>query len=87
MVKSSQLTYDTSNKDHHHWRAFCNFAETTVAQLSVDAAVEGDRRKALQCFLLYPLTTDIDVAKKTGYLSNQRQGIPVTILEITFALN
>ena len=44
-------------------------------QLSVDAAVEGDRRKALQCFLLDPLTTDIHVAKKIldAYLTNYKE--------------
>src|SRR5512147_1109572 len=34
--------------------------ETTVAQLCVDAAVMGNREKALQCLLLDPVMTDID---------------------------
>ena len=38
--------------------------ETTVAQLSVDASVEGDRQKALQCLLLDPVITDIETAKQ-----------------------
>ena len=52
--------------------------ETTVAQLSVDAAVEGDREKALQCFLLDPVTTDIDIAKKIldDYLMSYKEYLP-----------
>ena len=52
--------------------------ETTVAQLGVDAAVEGDREKALQCFLLDPVTTDIDIAKKIldDYLTTYKEYLP-----------
>ena len=52
--------------------------ETIVAQLCVDAAVEGDRAKALQCFLLDPVVTDIDTAKKIldDYLMSYREYLP-----------
>ena len=52
--------------------------ETTVAQLGVDAAVEGNHEKALQCFLLDPVTTDIDVAKKIldDYLMSYKEYLP-----------
>jgi len=35
-----------------------------VTQLCVDAAVHGDRQAALQCLLLDPMITDLDVAGK-----------------------
>src|SRR5512142_45606 len=38
--------------------------ETMVAQLGVDAAVEGSRAKALQCLLLDLVITDIDTARR-----------------------
>ena len=38
--------------------------ETTVSQLCVDAAVEGNRQKALQCLLLDPVVNDIELAKQ-----------------------
>jgi alpha-galactosidase len=52
--------------------------ETTVAQLCVDAAVEGNREKALQCLLLDPVITDIDTAKKIldAYLTSYREYLP-----------
>ena len=52
--------------------------ETTVAQLCVDAAVEGDREKALQCLLLDPVITDIDIAKKIldDYLTSYKEYLP-----------
>jgi alpha-galactosidase len=52
--------------------------ETTVAQLSVDASVEGDRQKALQCLLLDPVITDIETAKQVldAYLSDYKQYLP-----------
>ena len=52
--------------------------ETTVAQLCVDAAVEGSREKALQCLLLDPVITDIDVAKNIldDYLTEYREYLP-----------
>ena len=37
--------------------------EITVTQLCVDAAVHGDRDAALQCLLLDPVITDLDIAK------------------------
>ena len=52
--------------------------ETTAAQLCVDAAVEGDREKALQCLLLDPIVADIDTAKKIldDYLTEYREYLP-----------
>ena len=52
--------------------------EITTAQLCVDAAVEGDRDKALQCLLLDPVITDIDTAKKIldDYLTSYREYLP-----------
>jgi alpha-galactosidase len=52
--------------------------ETTVAQLCVDAAVEGDRRKALQCLLLDPVVNDFEQARQIldDYLSNYREYLP-----------
>jgi alpha-galactosidase len=52
--------------------------ETTVAQLCVDAAVEGSREKALQCLLLDPVISDIDVARKIldDYLIHYKEYLP-----------
>jgi alpha-galactosidase len=52
--------------------------ETVVAQLGVDAAVEGSREKALQCLLLDPVITDIGTAKKIldDYLTSYREYLP-----------
>jgi alpha-galactosidase len=52
--------------------------ETAVAQLCVDAAVEGSREKALQCLLLDPVITDIDTAKKIldDYLTSYKEYLP-----------
>ena len=52
--------------------------ETLVAQLCVDAAVEGSREKALQCLLLDPVITDIDTAKKVldDYLTSYKEYLP-----------
>jgi len=52
--------------------------ETTVAQLCVDAAVEGNREKALQCLLLDPVITDMDTAKKIldDYLTSYKEYLP-----------
>jgi alpha-galactosidase len=52
--------------------------ETTVAQLCVDAAVEGSREKALQCLLLDPVITDIDTARKIldDYLMSYKEYLP-----------
>jgi alpha-galactosidase len=52
--------------------------ETTAAQLCVDAAVEGDRRKALQCLLLDPVITDIETAGQVleVYLAEYKEYLP-----------
>ncbi|MEW6083675.1 MAG: hypothetical protein AB1607_03675 [Chloroflexota bacterium] len=52
--------------------------EVSVAQLCVDAAVEGNHQKALQCLLLDPVITDIDVAKKVldRYLMEYKEYLP-----------
>ncbi len=52
--------------------------EISVAQLCVDAAVEGDRQKALQCLLLDPVITDIETAKQVldDYLTAYREYLP-----------
>lgn len=52
--------------------------ETIVAQLCVDAAVEGSREKALQCLLLDPVITDIDTARKIldDYLTSYKEYLP-----------
>ncbi|HLO29065.1 MAG TPA: hypothetical protein VK249_08025 [Anaerolineales bacterium] len=52
--------------------------ETTVAQLCVDAAVAGDREKALQCLLLDPVITDIGTAKRIldDYLTSYKEYLP-----------
>jgi alpha-galactosidase len=52
--------------------------ETTVSQLCVDAAVAGDRRKALQCLLLDPVITDIETAGQVldAYLTEFKEFLP-----------
>ncbi len=52
--------------------------ELAVVRLSVDAAVRGDRRAALQCLLLDPVITDLDVASRVldDYLIEYRQYLP-----------
>ncbi|HEX2696873.1 MAG TPA: hypothetical protein VHM28_04145 [Anaerolineales bacterium] len=52
--------------------------ETTVAQLCVDATIEGNREKALQCLLLDPVITDIHTAKKVldDYLISYKEYLP-----------
>ncbi|OQA45248.1 MAG: Alpha-glucosidase [Chloroflexi bacterium ADurb.Bin325] len=52
--------------------------ELTVAQLAVDAAVQGDRQLALQCLLLDPVITDLDVAQQIldDYLDCYRDYLP-----------
>ncbi len=52
--------------------------EITAAQLCVDAAVEGDREKALQSLLLDPVITDMDTAKKVldDYLMSYKEYLP-----------
>lgn len=52
--------------------------ETTVAQLCVDAAVEGSYEKALQCLLLDPVVPDMHVARKIldDYLKTYKDHLP-----------
>ena len=52
--------------------------ELTVAQLCVDAAVEGSREKALQCLLLDPMIRDIQMAKNIldDYLVTFKEHLP-----------
>ena len=52
--------------------------ETMVAQLCVDAAVEGNREKALQCLLLDPVITDIETGRKIlyDYLTSYKEYLP-----------
>ena len=49
--------------------------ELMVAQLGIDAAVEGNYEKALQCLLLDPIVSDMDVAKNIldDYLKTYKQ--------------
>jgi alpha-galactosidase len=52
--------------------------EIATAQLGVDAAVEGDREKALQCLLLDPVITDIETGRKIldDYLTSYKEYLP-----------
>lgn len=52
--------------------------ELMVAQLGIDAAVEGSYEKALQCLLLDPIITDIHVAGSIldDYLKTYKQHLP-----------
>jgi len=52
--------------------------ETTVSQLCVDAVVHGDRQTALQCLLLDPVISDMDVAQLVldDYLITYREHLP-----------
>ena len=52
--------------------------EIAVTQLCVDAAIRGDRQTALQCLLLDPVITDLDVAKRIldDYLETYRAHLP-----------
>jgi alpha-galactosidase len=52
--------------------------EITVAQLCVDAAVEGSHEKALQCLLLDPVITDIETARNIldDYLISYKEYLP-----------
>jgi len=52
--------------------------ETTVAQLCVDAAVEGSYEKARQCLLLDPVVPDMHVARKIldDYLKTYKDHLP-----------
>ena len=52
--------------------------EITVTRLCVDAAVHGDRDAALQCLLLDPVITDLDLARQIldDYMVAYRQYLP-----------
>lgn len=52
--------------------------ELFVARLSIDAAVTGDRQKALQCLLLDPFIHDIETARRIlhDYLIAYREHLP-----------
>jgi alpha-galactosidase len=52
--------------------------EIAVVRLCVDAAVHGDRQAALQCLLLDPVITDLDVARQVldDYLETYREHLP-----------
>jgi alpha-galactosidase len=52
--------------------------ELACVRLCVDAAATGDRQKALQCLLLDPVITDLDVAKLIldDYLETYRAYLP-----------
>lgn len=52
--------------------------ELMIAQLGVDAAVEGDYGKALQCLLLDPVIDDLDSAKLIldDYLKTYKERLP-----------
>jgi alpha-galactosidase len=52
--------------------------EIAVVRLCVDAAVRGDRQAALQCLLLDPVITDLDVARQVldDYLETYREHLP-----------
>ena len=52
--------------------------EISVGQLSVDAIIEGDREKALQCLLLDPMVTDIGMAHNilNDYLLTYKEYLP-----------
>ncbi len=52
--------------------------ELVVAQLGVDAAVEGDYEKALHCLLLDPIVSDLDFARRIldEYLNVYRMHLP-----------
>ena len=52
--------------------------ELMVAQLGIDAAVEGSYEKALQCLLLDPVITDMHVARNIldDYLKTYKEHLP-----------
>jgi alpha-galactosidase len=52
--------------------------ETVVSRLCVEAAVEGNRQKALQCLLLDPVVNDIELAKQIldDYLVTYKEYLP-----------
>ena len=52
--------------------------ELAVVKLCVDSSVSGDRELALQCLLLDPVITDLDIARQIldDYLETYRQYLP-----------
>jgi alpha-galactosidase len=52
--------------------------ELMVAQLGIDAAVEGSREKALQCLLLDPVVADMETAASIldDYLNTYKEHLP-----------
>lgn len=52
--------------------------ELMVARLGIDAAVEGNYQKALQCLLLDPIIADMDIAKNIldDYLKTYKDHLP-----------
>jgi alpha-galactosidase len=52
--------------------------ELFTAQLGIDAAVTGDRQKALQCLLLDPIITDLETAQRVldDYLVTYKAHLP-----------
>lgn len=52
--------------------------ELFVAQLSIDAVVEGSYEKALQCLLLDPIITDMHIARNVldDYLRSYKEHLP-----------
>ncbi len=52
--------------------------EIVTGQLGVNAAIEGSREKALQCLLLDPVITDIEIAKRIldDYLTSYKEYLP-----------
>ena len=52
--------------------------ELMIAQLGVDAAVEGNYERALQCLLLDPVVSDLDSAKLIldDYLKTYKEHLP-----------
>jgi alpha-galactosidase len=52
--------------------------ELMIAQLGVDATIEGDYQKALQCILLDPVVHDLDLAKLIldDYLKIYKEHLP-----------
>ena len=53
--------------------------ELMIAQLSVDAAVEGSYEKAMQCLLLDPVINDMDIARNIldDYLETYKEHMPL----------
>lgn len=52
--------------------------EITVGRLCVESAVKGDRQLALQCLLLDPVITDMDIARQVldDYLTTYKDYLP-----------